>query len=83
MNSLTKEEMLQALTKSGNDNVADICTKIINKEVDVERYERNAGSFMKAVLAGDYYWALTKADGLNKACLENAFILKFAAKYQK
>jgi hypothetical protein len=83
MNNLTRDEMLKALTKSGNENVAEVCTKIINKQIDVERYERGAGSFMKAVLAGDYYWALTKADGLNRACLENAFILKFAKKYSK
>lgn len=83
-NSLTKQEMLEALLHSSNENVAQVCNRILNDPgFDKDFYERTCGSFMKLVLAGDYYGAMSKADSQNKRTLESAFITKFVSKYQR
>lgn len=84
--SLSRDEMLEALLDSANDNIKRVCRLIINKEIDVNQYERQCGGFMKAVLAGDFLTAMSKADRQNFRCLKFACeskVKEFLDKYQE
>jgi hypothetical protein len=69
---LTREEMLQALTNSGNTLVAEKCKKIINGTINPKKEIKTCGSFMFAVLSGNYDEAMDRADFDNRLCLEIA-----------
>lgn len=69
---LTTEQMIQALTKSKNENVGRKCQRILNKETTIEAELEYSGSFMTYVLSGDFKNAMRSADSYNRQALENA-----------
>lgn len=66
---LTRDEMIQRLTRSGNDHVRALCNKILAKQTTIEEELRYTGSFMTAVLTGDYESAMQRADLDNRTAL--------------
>lgn len=60
----TAEQMVKALTLSGNEIVKQVCSNIYLKKtttIDIERH-KSRGSFLTAVFNGDYDRALSRAD---------------------
>jgi hypothetical protein len=66
---LTTEEMIEALTKSGNELIASKCFKIKNGTLTINEAKKYAGGFLFAVLNGNYQEAVDRADKENKLCL--------------
>lgn len=66
---LNTNEMLAALTQSENHNCRDLARKILSGEKTIENELKYTGSFMTAVLKGDYAEAIALSDSLNRAAL--------------
>lgn len=66
---LTRDEMIQKLTRSGNDSVRNLCNRILSKQTTIEEERRYTGSFMSAVLDGNYEDAIARADLDNRTAL--------------
>lgn len=69
MRELTKNQMLQALTRSENKNTAENARRILRG------YKAEGGGFFNAVLKGDFHEAAARADSDNLKAL-NAFNLE-------
>lgn len=69
---LTTEQMIQALSKSKNEIVAQKCQRILNGETTIEHELNYSGSFMTYVLSGDFKNAMQRADSYNREVLQNA-----------
>lgn len=66
----TAIEMLTALKKTDNTACIGIVNRVLAGEVTIEQeLDKNHGSFITAVLKGDFETALHKADSCNKKCL--------------
>jgi hypothetical protein len=64
-------QMIKALSHSKNTCTAGIMKRLLNGESTLEQEQcRNHGSFVTAVLNGDYETAIRKADSENKAALD-------------
>ena len=68
---LTTKEMIQALSKSKNELVAQKCQRILNVETTILTELIYSGSFMTYVLTGDFKNAMRSADYQNREALEN------------
>lgn len=62
---MTTDQMLSLLMFSKNEIVAGKALKIISGEMSIQEELKYCGSFMKAVLTGDYEQALRRADADN------------------
>lgn len=72
MEALTTQEMIEALVKSDNQNVAKTCSEILNGTKTIKEVIKYCGSFLNAVLRGDFEDAIDRADYSNRICLEIA-----------
>lgn len=63
---MTTQEMLQALSKSRNENVARIAQNIISGKTTIEEEKKYCGDFLLSVFEGDYKDAFRRADNFNK-----------------
>lgn len=68
---MTRDEMLRRLTISKNEQVADTAKKILAGKLDPEVVKSYCGSFLRAVLNGDFEHAKSKADSENMRALMN------------
>jgi hypothetical protein len=70
---MTRNEMILALTVSSNDDVRRACFLIVqhgyNEDLIADRLT-HCGSFLQAVLTGDYETALSRADMPNRWALD-------------
>lgn len=62
---MTTDQMLQALSTSGNDKCGRLAMSLINGQADLENERKYTGDFMSAVLDGDFPKALKMADPFN------------------
>ncbi len=69
---LTKEEMLVALTTSGNELIAEKCKKLLAGEIDERKEMKTCGRFLYCVLRGLFPEAMEVADFDNRLALEIA-----------
>jgi len=75
MPTYSSEQMIQAIAHhSTNLLCRTICEKIIKGESSIEHEKtRNHGSFMVAVLDGNFNLAMCRADDSNKAALMHCY----------
>lgn len=67
---MNRLQMIRALARSKNTCAAGIMKRLLNGTSTLEQEQcMNHGSFVTAVLKGDYETALAKADSENKAAL--------------
>lgn len=66
---MTTQEMLLKLTRSNNELIADKARRIIEGVTTSEEELKYCGSFLRAVLNGDYEEALRRADSCNYQAL--------------
>lgn len=66
---MTRDQMIEALSKSNNEIVAKRCQQILNGEQTIEDALSMSGGFMTSVLQGDYESAIVRADQQNKIAL--------------
>ena len=71
--TLSTMEMIEALSKSKNENIALKCSKILSGETTIEHERKYAGGFLFAVLSGKFEEAIQRADKDNELCLKIAF----------
>lgn len=69
---LTTDEMLHALTESNNDLVSSKARDILQGKKTKQEVMKYCGSFLLAVLKGDFEEALSRADRQNELCLKIA-----------
>ncbi len=67
------QEMLKKISTSSNETCARTARKILNGETTIEEELKYEGSFMTAVLKGDYEEALNRADSENYYALTGKF----------
>lgn len=70
-NELTTQQMIEALSLSTNENVADKCKRILSGESTIEEEKKFCGGFMYEVFMGRYANAVKKADQSNLIALGN------------
>lgn len=69
---MTTDEMLRALTNSDNRLCALRAKAVVDGQMTIqEALDQSPGSFMTAVLKGDYQSALRNADGNNLKALNS------------
>lgn len=66
---MTRDQMIEALTKSNNEIVANKCKSILNGKLSIEDALDSSGSFMTYVLKDMYKEAVQAADTHNKLAL--------------
>lgn len=62
---MTTNEMLNLIMFSQNETCAKVAREIILEGKPYDDYKKRCGSFMRAILDGDYEQALVRADNQN------------------